>query len=301
MTLKDLYLKKGFWIYSTVFFCVLFFLLDELFLYGLSFFPSENQLAVHRTALFLIVAAFILWTQFSLFRIVVMNQQLIHAAKLSTLGEMAAMVSHELIRPLTNIDLKLQLNLQQADTTPEMKNFSREIMADLDRGKSILDSLRSFGKKSNSSAKNKQNINGIIKDTLELTKPYISFTAIKTELGGSLSPVNCNPTQIEQVFSNLLINAKDSLPKNANEGIEIRSFSQGNNIIVEIEDAGGGIPKSDLRKLFDPFFTTKGEEEGTGLGLAISQRIIKEHDGELSVKSRPGQTIFKISLPALLN
>lgn len=299
MTLKDLYLKKGFWIYSTIFFCLLFFLLDELFLYGLSYFPSENQLVIHRTALFVIVAVFILWTQFSLFRIVVMNQQLIHAAKLSTLGEMAAMISHELVRPLTNIDLKLQLNLQQADTSAEMKNFSREIMGDLDRGKSILDSLRSFGKKSNSSAKNKQDINAIINDTLQLTKPYISFTSINTELDANLLPVMCNPTQIEQVFSNLLINAKDSLPKNASEGIEIRSFAQGSNIIVEIEDTGEGISKSDLRNIFDPFFTTKAEEEGTGLGLAISQQIIKEHDGELSVSSRPGKTTFQISIPAL--
>lgn len=300
MTLKDLYLKKGFWIYSTVFFCVLFFLLDELFLYGLSYIPSENQLVIHRTALFLIVAAFILWTQFFLFRIVVMNQQLIHAAKLSTLGEMAAMISHELVRPLTNIDLKLQLKLQQADTSPEMTDFSREIMTDLDRGKSILDSLRSFGKKSNSSAKSKQDINAIISDTLELTKPYISFTSINTELDASLLPIMCNPTQIEQVFSNLLINAKDSLPTNASEGIEIRSFAQGSNIIVEIEDTGEGIPKSDLRNIFDPFFTTKGEEKGTGLGLAISQRIIKEHDGELNVSSRPGKTTFQISIPVLL-
>lgn len=300
MTLKDLYLKKGFWIYSTVFFCVLFFLLDELFLYGLSYIPSENQLVIHRTALFVIVAAFILWTQFFLFRIVVMNQQLIHAAKLSTLGEMAAMISHELVRPLTNIDLKLQLKLQQADTSPEMTDFSREIMTDLDRGKSILDSLRSFGKKSNSSAKSKQDINAIISDTLELTKPYISFTSINTELDASLLPVMCNPTQIEQVFSNLLINAKDSLPTNASEGIEIRSFAQGSNIIVEIEDTGEGIPKSDLRNIFDPFFTTKGEEKGTGLGLAISQRIIKEHDGELNVSSRPGKTTFQISIPVLL-
>lgn len=297
--LTKYYLKPRFWIYSTLFISLGFFLIDELFIFSMSMFPPENQFYIHRIALFVIVVAFILWSQFTISRIVKMNLQMLHTAKLATLGEMAAMVAHDLVRPVTNIDHAIKLNSNKKGISEDLLEFGEFVTKQLDRCQSLINSLRMFGRKSGNSPKKLNQINQIVEDTLSLTDPYLSFTTIKKELAEDLPTVLCNAIQIEQVFSNLIVNAKDALPEGDNQVITIRTCLRENNVIIEIEDTGKGISRSHMQSIFDPFFTTKSVGKGTGLGLAISQRIIKEHKGEISVESQPGRTIFSISLGAM--
>ena len=113
-----------------------------------------------------------------------------------------------------------------------------------------------------------------------------------------MRPVYCNSIQIEQVLTNLLINARDALENAQEKTVTLRSFESDNCIVVEIEDSGKGIPAADLPKVFDPFFTSKEVGKGTGLGLSISYGIIEDHGGRLSVMNQEeGGARFRMELP----
>ncbi|WP_163836064.1 sensor histidine kinase [Spartinivicinus ruber] len=105
-----------------------------------------------------------------------------------------------------------------------------------------------------------------------------------TELSNNLKPVHCNPIQLEQVLTNLLVNAKDALHSVTLKQIIVRSLQHNGHVKIEVEDTGEGISKKNLEKIFDPFFTTKEVGKGTGLGLSISYGIIKEHGGNLALR-----------------
>ncbi|MGD2140144.1 MAG: ATP-binding protein, partial [Burkholderiales bacterium] len=109
--------------------------------------------------------------------------------------------------------------------------------------------------------------------------------------------VHCAPSQINQVFLNLITNAAEALDRGRGK-IVIRTRKQGEKVAVDIEDNGSGIAPEILPKIFDPFFTTKDIGKGTGLGLSISYKIIKQHGGRIDVESTPGQgTRFTVVLP----
>jgi len=297
--LNKLYLKRYFWIYATLFFSLTFYLLDESFIFGLSFFQEKYHLMIHRTALFIIVVAFITWTQYALGRIITMNNQMLQTAKLTILGEMSASIAHEIIRPLANIDLQVQINLRKNDKSAEFIELNLFVQKHLEKCTALVNSLRMFGRNSTSSPKSSNDINAIITESLNLTRSYISFTAVNKELTDNLPPTMCNALQLEQVLANLMVNAKDALASSKEGIITIRSFIKNGCIIIEVEDNGGGISKASIKKIFDPFYTTKEEGKGTGLGLAISFRIINDHGGKLDVKSQPGKTTFRLSLAAI--
>ena len=296
--LNNPHYRKHFWKYSTLGFSIIFFLLDEIFIYGLSFIPEEYRLLIHRSGLFIIVVGFIAWTQYALNRITTMSKQMLHSAKLSTLGEMAASVAHDIIHPIAVVDMQVQLNLRKNLGTPESIKFNKFIKKQMEKCTSIVDSLRMYGRNSISSQKELNDINSIILETLNLTGPYLSLTEVKQNLSENLSPILSNALQLEQVLVNILMNAKDALSGDKNNCITIRSCLDNGQISVEIEDNGEGISKADLILIFEPFHTTKSEGKGTGLGLAISKRIIDDHGGRITVNSRPGKTVFKITFPA---
>jgi signal transduction histidine kinase len=115
---------------------------------------------------------------------------------------------------------------------------------------------------------------------------------------GKLPLVECAPSQLDQVFLNLIVNAAQAMPQGKMGLIDIRTDCDDKRVWIEVQDNGPGIPPEILKKIFDPFFTTKDPGTGTGLGLSVSQNIIQQHNGTLEVSSVVGVgTTFKITLP----
>jgi signal transduction histidine kinase len=119
-------------------------------------------------------------------------------------------------------------------------------------------------------------------------------------LADNLPPILADEQQLLQVFVNIINNAWDALShKEGRRSLTVSTEREGSSIVIKFSDTGIGIEKENLSKIFDPFFTTKGVGEGTGLGLSISYGIVKEHDGEITAESEPGQgATFTIKLPA---
>lgn len=290
-------LQRYSWIYLTIVFSLSFFLLDEFFVYVLHNLIDSNELLYHRTALFIIVSGFICWSQYSLSELVKLNKSLELSARLATLGEMSSMVAHELISPLHAINLEAELHMLESEND-ELREFSRRISNKIERAVTIIDSLRSFGKGPINSVKEDHSINAVIENALQLTRPYIGFINITSELANDVPDVKINPVQIEQVLSNLLINAKDAIEEFGQGEIKVLSSYLENRVEVTVVNTGPTIDKKHLPRLFDPFFTTKAEDKGTGLGLAICKKIVDAHDALIQVESEHGETSFKLSFPA---
>ena len=239
------------------------------------------------------------------------EHQLIQAGKMATLGEMATGVAHELNQPLSVIKtassfISRKISRNQDIDKEILGTLSREIEAHVDRASKITNHMRLFGRKSTLS-KETVNINEIIKRAFDIFSQQLKLREInvKWKLDHNLPDIFADPVRLEQVFINLLINARDSIVTRFenNEGkddktkqIIIETLFNKNIVIAKISDTGTGIPKADINKIFEPFFTTKKVGEGTGLGLSISYGIIKESGADISVKNNPGKGVtFTIS------
>ncbi len=144
------------------------------------------------------------------------------------------------------------------------------------------------------------NINEVIENAFVFFKSDFKVKEIEyvQQLQKDLPSGYGNPFQIEQVFVNMLSNARDALQGRKQKTINVRSFPDNDMCVIEFEDTGQGISEKNLAKIFDPFFTSKDVGDGTGLGLSISYGIIEEHKGHIGVESQEGQgTKFSIKLP----
>jgi anti-sigma regulatory factor (Ser/Thr protein kinase) len=143
-------------------------------------------------------------------------------------------------------------------------------------------------------------LNRVLDDTLQLLEPQLRHGRIELarEYATDLPRVHGNAGQLQQVFTNLLLNARDAIPDGGR--VTLRTLAEDHDsATVEVEDTGIGIAPENVARIYDPFFTTKGVGRGTGLGLAVSYGIVQEHSGHISVESAPGRgTTFRITLPA---
>jgi hypothetical protein len=141
-------------------------------------------------------------------------------------------------------------------------------------------------------------VNRILADTLALAEPHLSSShvSIESALDASLPPIHGDAGKLQQVFLNLIFNARDAMPHGGR--LRLRTSRQNSRVQIEVADTGVGIPAENLGKIYDPFFTTKATGRGTGLGLAVSYGIIQEHSGSIHCSSRPGHgTSFLIEFP----
>jgi two-component system NtrC family sensor kinase len=228
------------------------------------------------------------------------EEQLVQSRKLASLGILTAGVAHELGNPLNNISMTTQafLELYESLNKEERINYIVKVEEETERIKKIIDNLLEFSKPKPSSFK-LININHVIRKTLRLVQNMLDVLKIETEvdLQGGLPPVQVDENQIQEVLINLITNAIQSMT--AGGKLFIRNYlkEDRNYITIEVEDTGQGIPPEFLPHIFDPFFTTKGVE-GTGLGLSVTYGIIKNHHGDIKVKSQPGVgTTFIVELP----
>ncbi len=229
-----------------------------------------------------------------------MEEQLLQALKLASIGKLTAGISHEIGNPLASISSLVQeLRSIPAESHSETVFFSDSLSTINSHIERIARIVRSLGDFARISTKGKVlcSISEILDRTLNLVRYDNRFRGIDLSLEIGETPLmKVNPDQIQQVFMNLIINALDAMPEGGKLWIQIKM--EGECIAIVIRDSGHGIDEAVMEKIFDPFFSTKPLGRGTGLGLSICYGIIKEHNGTISVKSKRGEgTTFTISIP----
>ena len=231
------------------------------------------------------------------------QEQLVQAGKLATLGELTTGVAHELNNPLNNIGLFLGnsidlIEMGQIDTTRILRDL-RGASQQVRKASEIISHLRTFGRAAPVGHESMA-INQVIRRALSLMQEQfrIRQIAVELDLDSAEPPVNGSPIQLEQVFINLLSNARDALTDAPRKLIKISSAASDDVVIIIFSDTGPGIPKGLEERIFDPFFTTKEVGQGTGLGLSITYGILKDHKGTISLDTsvKDGAT-FRIKLP----
>jgi len=231
------------------------------------------------------------------------QEQLVQAGKLATLGELTTGVAHELNNPLNNIGLFIGnvidlIELGEADPQ-RMLHELHSAMQQVHKATEIISHLRTFGRAATVS-REPVVINQVIQRAISLVHKQLHLRQIEAQLRFPSEDVIVigNAIQMEQVFINLLTNARDALADMTQKMITITCTVKTDVVNIHFCDTGPGIPAGLEQRIFDPFFTTKEVGAGTGLGLSITYGIIKEHQGSIAVESRPGEgALFIIQLP----
>jgi len=226
--------------------------------------------------------------------------QLIQSEKLSAVGEFVAGVAHELNNPLTAV-MGFSEMLREADVDAKYRRHLDLIFKAAQRCQKIVQSLLSFARRHQPERK-PVSVNELIQAVLEIVAYPLRTSNIEVslQLDPKLPVVQADGHQIQQVFLNIVNNARQAMEAHQREGrIKIITEVSGPNVRITFQDNGPGIPEENLRRIFDPFFTTKEVGKGTGLGLSLCYGIIKEHGGSIKPVSRPGEgATFIIELPA---
>jgi histidine kinase len=241
------------------------------------------------------------------------EHQLIQASKLATLGEMATGVAHELNQPLSVIKtassfLTKKTNAKEPVDDKRLLVLLNKIDSNVDRASKIISHLRMFARKSDD-RRDDVNINHLLENVFEIVNQQLKVRNIQIdkEYDNALPLITGDPIRLEQVFINLLLNARDAIEEKwkdrecrpGDKRIVLKTAGKTGDVIVEIRDSGIGIPKKYQDKIFEPFFTTKEVGSGTGLGLSISYGIIKECGGSIRVRSAINEgSVFTVRLPA---
>ncbi|MBN2125192.1 MAG: GHKL domain-containing protein [Deltaproteobacteria bacterium] len=238
-----------------------------------------------------------------------LNQQLMQASKLASIGELSAGVAHEINNPLaiilTERQILMDLIEQHPDLIPEFRNQLEDSLQQIDsqinRCKRITYNLLRFARRTKSVIE-PVDLNSFLREVIELMEREARSSGIKffTDFQKDLPSVLSDPSQLQQVFLNLITNAIDAHDGKPYGTIRVTTSAEEQNkfVHVTLADTGSGIAKGNLEKIFDPFFTTKAVGKGTGLGLAICYSIIKRLGGDIRVESEEGAgTRFLLSLP----
>ncbi|MEW6667580.1 MAG: ATP-binding protein [Thermodesulfobacteriota bacterium] len=227
---------------------------------------------------------------------------LVKAAKLSTMGQMSAGIMHEIKQPLSAISGLLQLAMLDK-SAPDSKKRLKTALTAVDRLNGILQRFKSFSHMSDEVMQT-VSLKEVLDQVVKLLEHQLAMNQVKctVEHAGPLPAVKGDPQSLQQVFSNLLINASDALEerKDAPRLIQVKTRPEEGKVIVEVRDNGCGIPKEIQKMIFDPFFTTKPPEKGTGLGMAIIESILDKHHAGIELESEVGVgTRFTVHFPAL--
>lgn len=225
------------------------------------------------------------------------NKELIQTRKLAAIGTLASGIAHELNNPLNNISLSAQMLRREAggSCSVGVKETIADIVGQTERVKRIVGDLLEFARGREPQFQEVE-ITGLIRDTYYHAGSSRDFGSIRFSLHADpeRTIVPADPGQMEQVFTNLFLNAADATEGKGGISVSVKKIDQA--VVIRISDTGKGIPKESIDKIFEPFFTTK--DKGTGLGLAIVYNIIKKHYGDISVESEAGKgTTFTITLP----
>lgn len=240
------------------------------------------------------------------------DAQLIQAGKMKSLGEMSAGVAHEINQPLNAIKMGSEfLSMMEGQGVEVPKEHFSQVVSDIsiqvDRAAEIIDTLRSFGRKSDL-IEERVDLNQPIRAVLSMIRRQFELDNIRfeLELAPNLPVVLAHSNRLQQVIFNLITNARDAIndcssPHDAvcDRRIVIRSAAEDDSVYMEVQDSGAGIAQEDQHKVFEPFYTTKEAGHGMGLGLAITYGIVRDYGGEIRIESDKGKgTVFRMQFPA---
>jgi signal transduction histidine kinase len=240
--------------------------------------------------------------------------ELVHAQKMAALGRLVAGIAHEINTPLGVMQgsvgvIESAVAKLKTELSPDIQGraeryfdalplSARQLQTAIQRVAAIVANLRKFAQLDRGDQQKAQIQDGL-ESTLKLVEHQFSEHIQVVREFGELPEIECSPRELNQVFLNLLLNARDAIEDAGRPGtIWLRTRRLQDSVQVEIEDNGCGISETDLPKIFDPGFTTKGVRVGTGLGLAISDQVVSAHGGRIEVVSRLGEGAkFTVSLP----
>nr|MBC8462555.1 PAS domain-containing protein [Deltaproteobacteria bacterium] len=236
---------------------------------------------------------------------------LIQASKMATLGEMATGVAHELNQPLNVIKVgadffKKMIRKGKRISEENLIKVSNNISEQVDRATKIIDHLRDFGRKSDLKLF-KVDINEPIREVFDFLGQQLKLRNIEVDLhlDKNIPKIMGDKNRLEQIFLNLITNARDAMEAKGEEAIKrlkITTYQENGKIVALISDTGVGMIKQVQERVFEPFFTTKEVGKGTGLGLSITYSLVKGFKGEMEVDSTPDAgTTFKIVFPVHSN
>ncbi len=227
------------------------------------------------------------------------QQQIMKSERLATLGQLAAGVAHEINNPLGAVLMYSHLSLEEMGAgDPQRKNVEK-VVGEATRCKDIVRGLLDFARQTEPKVE-ELDVNEILERTLSLVEHQALLQNVKITraFSASLPKVMMDGNQMQQVFTNIILNAAEAIDGEGEVTVATRMAPDCEAIEIEFADTGCGIPQENLGKIFDPFFTTKEVGRGTGLGLAVSYGIVVRHKGTIDVKSEPGKgTTFTVRLP----
>ena len=258
------------------------------------------------------------------------HNQLLQSEKMASIGQLAAGVAHEINNPIGYVNSNLgslqkyveallrliaayekyeaDLSQEHAESLQTLKNeidlaylredineLMTESLGGLQRVKRIVQDLKDFSHVSDSEIQ-WANVESRLESTLNVVWNELKYKAEVIKDYGNIPEIECIPSQLNQVFMNLLVNAAQAIRERGE--ITVRTRRVDDRVCIEISDTGTGIPQELMNRIFDPFFTTKPVGTGTGLGLSIAHGIIRKHKGRIDVRSEPGKgTSFQVYLP----
>ena len=228
-----------------------------------------------------------------------LEESLQQSEKLSSIGLLAAGVAHEVNTPLTGVSSYTQMLLGMIPETDPKHALLQKVQKQTDRASNIVGNLLNFSRTGGASDFVDIDINKLLDDTLQLLEPQLRKSQVEIVKDYHATPpkMSGNAGKLQQVFTNLIINARDAMFGGGT--ITLSTFVEDDgSMVVEVADTGSGIDADDLIKIYDPFFTTKPVGSGTGLGLAVSYGIVQEHAGTIEVRSQTGEgTTFRLVFP----
>jgi len=229
-----------------------------------------------------------------------LEEQLQQREKLSSIGLLAAGVAHEVNTPLTGVSSYTQMLLAMLNENDPKHALLQKVRTQAERATNIVNNLLNFSRTGSATEFGEVDVARVLDDTLQLLEPQMRRSQIEIvrSYGEDAPRAYANAGKLQQVFTNLLLNARDAIPDGGRIVVSTSTAEDGS-LIAEISDTGIGIAPEKIAKIYDPFYTTKGVGQGTGLGLAVTYGIVQEHAGRISVDSEPGHgTTFRITLPA---
>jgi signal transduction histidine kinase len=223
------------------------------------------------------------------------QSEITQSEKLAALGYLSAGMAHEIRNPLNTISLFIQL-MRHNTTDPEQLDYQGKILKEIDRIDDIIRKLLDASRRTRAIT-NDVSLERVIDNALEAFAPRIETGKIRVSRSfcDALPPIKADPAELEQIFTNLFLNALDEMP--AGGSLDIQTCEENGRVVVRVADSGGGIADDKLPFIFDPFFSTK--THGSGMGLPVVQRIARIYEGNIIVeKSSSAGTVFRLDFPA---